>query len=127
MSASGTPSVSASSGFTVVASNVEGQKTGLLFYGLSGPKASPWAPGSTSFACVKSPTQRTPSSGTGGTSGACDGAMSLDFLDYLATHASALGQPLAAGELVWWQAWFRDPPAPNTTNLSNALQLTMCP
>jgi hypothetical protein len=25
------------------------------------------------------------------------------------------------------QAWFRDPPAPGTTNLSNGLQFTMCP
>jgi hypothetical protein len=127
MSSSGTPSATASSGFTLTASNVEGQKTGLLFYGASGPKASVWAPGSASFLCVKSPVQRTPSASSGGTADACDGALSIDWLDYLATHPGALGNPFSAGAGVWAQAWFRDPPAPGTTNLSDGLTWTMCP
>ena len=45
-----------------------------------------------------------------------------DFLDFVATHP---GTPLTAGELVWAQAWFRDPPAPSSTNLSNGIQWTM--
>ncbi|MCC7012467.1 MAG: matrixin family metalloprotease [Planctomycetes bacterium] len=127
MSASGTPSLAATSGFVVSCSGVEGQKTGLLFYGITGPKAAPWAPGSTSYLCLKSPTQRTPSSNSGGTAGACDGAFSVDWLDYIATHPGALGAPFSAGAIVQMQAWFRDPPAPNTTNLSNGLQFTACP
>jgi hypothetical protein len=43
MSSTGTPSVSASSGFTLDVTNVEGQKTGIIFYGASGPVATPWA------------------------------------------------------------------------------------
>ncbi|MCC7014600.1 MAG: hypothetical protein IT454_18710 [Planctomycetes bacterium] len=127
LAASGVPSVAQASGFTLSASNVEGQKTALVFYGLSGPKAALWAPGSTSLLCVKSPTQRTPAGSTGGTSGACDGSFALDVLAYLAAHPNALGQPLSAGDLAWFQVWYRDPPAPSTTNLSNALQLSFCP
>jgi hypothetical protein len=127
MSATGTPSIAAISGFTLTASNVEGQKTGLIFYGISGPKASPWAPGNTSFLCVKSPTQRMPSANSGGTADACDGSLSVDWLDYLATHPGALGTPFGAGQVVNAQTWFRDPPAPNTTNLSDGLQFLTCP
>lgn len=127
MSATGTPNVSATSGFVINCTNVEGQKFGLTFYGLSGPKASVWASGSTSYLCVKAPVQRTPSDNSGGTAGLCDGAFSIDFLDYLATHPAALGQPFQVGTRVHAQTWFRDPPAPGTTNLSNGLQFTTLP
>jgi serralysin len=123
----GSPSVAASSGFTVLVGSVEGQKTGLIFYGILGPKASPWGGGSTSFLCVKAPTQRLPSASSGGTAGACDGSLSVDWLAFLAANPSALGNPFTAGIAVQSQAWFRDPPAPNTTNLSNAIQWTTCP
>jgi tetratricopeptide (TPR) repeat protein len=127
MSASGTPSVAASSGFTLTCSNVEGQKFGLIFYGVNGPKPTVWGPGSTSYLCVKAPVQRTPPESSGGTAGACDGSFSIDFLSYLSTHPGALGQPFAAGQCVHAQTWFRDPPAPGTTNLSNGLQFTTMP
>jgi hypothetical protein len=127
MTASGTPSVAATSGFVLSTSNVEGQRTGLIFYGITGPKAAPWGGGSTSFVCVKAPNQRTGSQDSGGTDGGCDGAYSLDWLDYVATHPGALGTPFGAGSIVNTQAWFRDPSAPQTTNLSNALQFTTCP
>ena len=127
MSSNGTPSVAATSGFTLHCSNVEGQKFGLIFYGANGPKSSPWAPGSSSFLCVKAPVQRSAASNSGGTAGACDGSFSLDFLAYLASHPGALGQPFAAGQCVNAQTWFRDPPAPGTTNLSNGLQFVTTP
>ncbi|MCC7013294.1 MAG: protein kinase [Planctomycetes bacterium] len=127
MSATGSPSVSSTSGFTLTCSNVEGQKFGLIFYGLSGPKASAWTFGSTSYLCVKAPVQRTPSENSGGTAGACDGAFSIDFLTYLSTHPGALGQPFSEGLCVNAQAWFRDPPAPGTTNLSDAVQFDTLP
>jgi hypothetical protein len=31
------------------------------------------------------------------------------------------------GQKVYAQAWYRDPPAPKTTNLSNAIELTVGP
>jgi hypothetical protein len=127
MSAVGTPSVSALSGFSVGCSSLEGQKFGLVFYGISGKKNSVWAPGSSSFLCVKSPTQRTPPANSGGTVNQCDGAVSIDFLAYLASHPTALGQPFSGGDQVFFQTWYRDPSAPATTNLSDALQVTLAP
>lgn len=127
IAALGVPSASATSGFTLVATGVEGQKSGLLFYGTSGAKASVWAPGNSSVLCVKSPTQRTGSQSSGGTAGACDGALTLDLAAWLAAHPAALGQPLVAGEFLWCQGWFRDPLASGTTQLTNALQARLCP
>lgn len=127
MGASGTPSIAAPSGFTVSCSSVEGQRTGLLFYGASGTVALPWTTGSTSFLCVKSPTQRTLAQSSGGTSGACNGSLSVDLLAFFTANPGALGQPIFAGEQLHAQAWFRDPPAPKTTNLSNGLAITLAP
>jgi hypothetical protein len=127
LGASGTPSAAAASGFTITCTSVEGQKSGLLFYGISGEVAVPWAAGSTSFLCVKTPTQRTPSHNSGGTTGACDGQLSIDLLAYFTANPTALGTPFAAGGQYRVQAWFRDPPAPKTTNLSNGLAFAMCP
>jgi hypothetical protein len=127
MSASGTPTAGAPSGFVLTCSNVEGQKSGLLFYGISGQLAQPWGLGSTSFLCVKAPTQRTNLQGSGGTNGACDGVIALDFLTYLATNPGALGAPGTAGQVFDAQVWFRDPPAPKTTNLSDAIEFMLVP
>jgi hypothetical protein len=126
ISGTGTPSGSASSGYTLDVANVEGQKIGLIFYGVTGPASSSWGSG-TSFLCVKAPTQRMGSQSSGGTANLCDGVLSEDFNSYLFTHPSSLGQPFTGGETVWAQAWFRDPPAPKTTNLSNGLEFVMCP
>ena len=127
MSATGTPSLAAASGFVLRATGVEGQKTGLLFYGIFGPNNAPWAPGSSSRLCVRSPVQRLSSTSTGGTANLCNGVIAQDFRAYLAANPGSLGQPFAPGVVVNAQAWFRDPPAPGTTNLSNGLQFTMCP
>jgi hypothetical protein len=35
--------------------------------------------------------------------------------------------PFTVGQVVDAQAWLRDPPAPNTTNLSDALEFSLCP
>lgn len=123
----GSLSSAATSGCLVDVVDVEGQKTGLIFYGTSGSVSFPWAPGSTSFLCVKSPTQRIPAQSTGGTVNQCDGSLSVDFRAYLDASPGALGNPLTPGAKFQLQAWFRDPPAPKTTNLSNALELTACP
>jgi hypothetical protein len=126
IASSGTPSAAATSGFTVSVASLEGQRAALFFYGLSGTLSLPWATGSTSFLCVKPPTQRSAVANTGGNVGQCNGALALDFNTFLHTPG-VLGQPFAGGETVWVQAWFRDPPAPKTTNLSNALRFAVCP
>jgi len=127
MTAQGTASASASSGFVLRVDSVEGQRTGLIFYSINGQIALPWAPGSSSFLCVKSPTQRMGSGSSGGTSGQCDGVLASDWNAYMATNLGALGQPRSAGQTFDAQAWFRDPPAPKTTNLSNAYHFTLAP
>jgi hypothetical protein len=127
LSASGTTSIAAASGFVLTCASVEGQKTGLLFYGLSGSTASPWAPSSTSYLCVKSPTQRTPAQSSGGTTNTCNGVLAIDFAAWIAVNPGALGTPFVAGDTLFSQVWYRDPPAPKTTNLSNALAFTMTP
>jgi len=125
----GVPSASASVGFTIEATNVEGQKQGLIFYGVdnSAWSPTPWAPSSSSFLCVKPPTQRTAVHNTGGANGQCDGVLSIDWNAFMAANAGALGQPLSVGQHVYAQAWFRDPPAPKTTNLSGGLKFVVQP
>jgi len=127
ISTSGSPSVSATSGFTITVDNVEGQKSGLLFYSASGPTSVTWASGSSSFLCVAPPRQRTGVQNSGGSTGACDGSLSLDILDYWSTHPAALGQPIGANQLFNVQAWYRDPGAPSSTNLSGGVQFMTCP
>jgi hypothetical protein len=126
ISATGWPSGTKGSGFTITVDNVEGAKQGLLFYGINGPAAAPWGTGS-SYLCVKSPTQRTPVQNSGGSAGACNGALSVDWNTYIAQHPGALGTPFVGGETVHTQGWFRDPPASKTTNLSDGLTFTVNP
>jgi hypothetical protein len=127
LSATGAPSVAASSGFVITCNSVEGQKSGLFFYGISGEVAVPWATGSTSFLCIKTPTQRTLPQSSGGILASCNGVLSVDLLAFFAANPGALGQPASAGQQYRVQSWFRDPPAPKTTNLSNGLRFAMCP
>jgi hypothetical protein len=127
LSAVGIPSVSAPSGFVLQAADLEGNRAALFFYSVTGPKATVWAPGSTSYLCVKAPTQRLGTANTGGNAGACDGAITEDVLAYWATHPGALGQPVQAGQLFNAQVWYRDPSAPGTTGLSGGLQFRTCP
>lgn len=127
MSASGSPSVSASLGFTLHCTQLEGQKSALVYYGLSGPTLAVIHPASTSRICVKAPIQRTLSVGTNGTANACNGAVQLDMLAFWALTPTALGAPMTAGTVVNAQTWYRDPPAPGATQLSNAIQFVTCP
>jgi hypothetical protein len=126
--ATGTPSASAPSGFTITIANVEGQKQGIVFYGIdnSGFAPTPWGL-SSSFLCVKAPTQRTNVQSSGGTLLQCDGALSLDWNAFRFANPGALGSPFAAGDRVYAQAWFRDPPSPKTTMLSDALEFSLDP
>ena len=127
--ASANPSVSFANACSISINNMEGLKTGIVFYGInqSGFSAHPWASGSNSFLCVKSPIQRTGVHNTGGTINTCSGTLVFDWNSYQIANPSALGHPFAAGQKIYAQGWYRDPPAPKTTNLSNALELTCVP
>jgi hypothetical protein len=83
--------------------------------------------GGSSFLCVKSPLQRTQVQASGGASGTCDGSLALDFNAFRAANASALGQPMFAGQAFQSQAWFRDPGSVKNTSLSDALEFWLAP
>jgi hypothetical protein len=127
--ATGTPSASATNGFVVAVDSVEGGVPGLLFYGIdnSGWVPHPFAPGSSSWLCIQAPIQRTSVTSAGGTHGACDGRLTLDWNAYRATHTTALGQPFYVGSEVRIQGWFRDPGGPSTTSTSDALLVHLFP
>ncbi len=114
------PSASEPSGFDIRGVDMLSDKQGLLFYGLNGRNAVPFSSG---FLCVKSPLRRTGIQNSGG-SGSCTGSFSLDFN---ARVASGVDPALAPGVKVNCQYWSRDPAAPSTTHITNALEFVLAP
>jgi len=128
ISATGTASATASSGFVVTASAVEGSKDGLFFFGQNGRQANPWGNG-TSFQCVVPPVRRAGLLTGTGTPGACDGMFGQDLN---ARWCPVCPKPLHAptvGVPVQIQLWYRDPQSSSnqTTSLSDALEFDVCP
>jgi hypothetical protein len=125
---SGTASASASSGFTLSASNLDTNRSGLFFYAITDTNFVPsqWGSGGTSYLCVKAPTQRMTVQNTGGTTG-CTGAASQDWNAFMAANSGALGNPRTAGASFDAQFWMRDPPSPKSTILTNALRFILAP
>lgn len=121
--ATGIASATAGSGFSITATSIISQKSGLLFYGLNGPLANPFLGG---VLCVKAPTVRTPIQNSGGSASGndCTGTFALDFNAYIASGANP---SLVQGAMVNAQYWSRDPQDPFTTNLTNGVQFTLCP
>ena len=76
---------------------------------------------------MKSPTQRMTSQNTGSVAGSCGGQIVQDWNAFQLSQPAALGQPFLPGSKVYVQGWYRDAPAPKTTNLTNALELTVLP
>lgn len=127
--ATANPNVSHSNSCVITVSNVEGQRFGILFYGVNGAQNTTWCTmgGGNSFQCVKAPVQRTGAQNSGGTAGQCNGALALDWNVYQVNHPGSLGSPWIIGEKANVQGWFRDPPSCRTTFLSQALELTYQP
>ncbi|MCC7012419.1 MAG: hypothetical protein IT454_07665 [Planctomycetes bacterium] len=128
LSASALPSASAATACTLTVGGVDGQRAGVIFYGLA-QTALPWCStgAGASFLCVKAPTMRTGARSSGGTSGACDGQLTLDWNAFHAAHPYALGAPWQAGDIVYVQGWFRDALACKSTAMSDALALKLVP
>lgn len=127
---SGTPSASSGSGFTVQASNVINNKSGLLFYGITGRAALPFQGGTL---CVKAPIRRTPVVSSGGLPppNSCTGTYFIDMNAFAHSTGTPAPSPalLVPGTIVDCQWWGRDPgfPVPNNTTLSDGLEYTVGP
>ena len=125
LSATGTPSASAATGFDLLAMDVEGNKDGLFFFGTNGQQANAWGTG-TSFQCVIPPVKRAGLLIGSGANGTCDGTFSQDLN---ARWNAKPAQNPGAGAVVQAQAWFRDPlnSSNQSTSLSDALEFTVAP
>jgi hypothetical protein len=128
ITASANPKLAHTTPCQITIAGVEGQKVGVIFYGLA-KQLIPWCTGGigTSTLCVKPPILSTTAQGSGGVGGQCNGAFQLDWNAYQVAHPSALGTPWTASERVFVQAWFRDPQACRSMNLSNAVVLAYQP
>ena len=126
--AAGTPSATASSGFLLTATGVEGDKNGIFFYGANGRQANPWGNG-TSFQCVIPPVQRGGLLSGGGSAGACDGVFSLDLNARWCPGCAKPNHNYGAGAVVQAQLWYRDPQntSNQTTGLSDAVEFVVQP
>jgi serine protease AprX len=128
LSATGLASASATSGFTLMASGVEGAKDGLFFFGTNGRQANPWGSG-TSFQCVTPPVIRAGLLSSTGTPGACDGSFAQDLNAHWCGSCSHPAKNPGAGAVVDAQLWYRDPmnTSNQTTSLSDAIEFNVCP
>lgn len=128
LGALGSASASAAAGFQLLASNVEGQKDGLFFFGTSGRQANPWGNGS-SFQCVAPPVTRAGLLFGAGTSGTCDGAFAQDLNALWCPTCPSPSKNPGAGTTVQAELWYRDPQntSNQTTSLSNALEFVVTP
>ena len=128
MDASGIPSASAGSGFTLSADGVQGAVSGLIFFGSNGRQANPWGNGS-SFQCVVPPVQRGGLLTGTGTAGACDGTFAQDLNALWCPTCPKSSKNPGAGATVQAQLWYRDAGSTSnqTTSLSDAIEFTVEP
>jgi hypothetical protein len=126
--ASGLASASATSGFVVSVTGVEGSKDGQFFYGTTGRQASSWGSG-TSFMCVLPPRLRGGLLGGVGTNGACDGSFNQDLNARWCPTCPKPGHNPGPGSTLQAQFWYRDPQntSNQTTSLSDAVEVLVCP
>ncbi|MBM3990357.1 MAG: hypothetical protein FJ298_05035 [Planctomycetes bacterium] len=122
ISLASSPSVGHATQSLLAVAGVDALRSGLLFYGVSGPAQQSLCGGAANFLCVAGPRQRMTTVNTGGTAGTCEGSIVSDWSAYQLAHPAALGNPWLAGETVDVQGWFRDPAACGGASLTEALR-----
>jgi hypothetical protein len=124
----GIASATQSSGFEARATQVEGAKSGLFFFGANGRQASPWGSG-TSYQCVVPPVMRAGLQTATGTPGMCHGQIIQDLNARWCPSCPKPGQNPGAGAVVQIQLWYRDPlnTSNQSTSLSRAREFTVWP
>ncbi len=125
LTATGLPSAGLPSGFVLSAGGVDVRRSALFLHGRTAT-ALPFGSGGSSWLCVAAPLRRAPRLDSGGSAGACDGSLALDFNALLAANPAALGAPLVAGLSCRAQAWLRDPQASPNRRLSVGLSFVLC-
>ncbi|MBL8802809.1 MAG: PD40 domain-containing protein [Planctomycetes bacterium] len=120
LSASGLPSATLPSAFTLQSQNLTNQRPATLFYGFA-PNSLPFFGGTL---CVASPLFRTPAQSTGGSASGtdCSGAFSFDFNALIRSGAAPL---LTPGTVVYAQASYSQPSGGRVQ--SAALAFTILP
>jgi hypothetical protein len=137
LSADGFASPTAKLGFTVSATDLNNNRTGLLFYGSGARTSTPFQGG---LLCLAPPISRSPAANTGGTPTPaldCSGTWSIDYnamiwAKYGANQSADLAAPIAfliPGTTIRCQWWGRDPgfAAPNNSMLSDGLEFVLSP
>ncbi len=131
ISAIGTSSATAPSGFIVRSINLQNNKPGLLLYGSTGRSSTPFSGGTL---CVNPPLHRVPCPNSGGTPAPVNNCSGILAADVNAFRAGSLGGIPASflfvpGTTVDSQFWGRDSgfAAPSNTQLSNALEFLIGP
>jgi Tol biopolymer transport system component len=130
LNSSGLPRASQNSGFVVTCDNAPNNKSGLLFYGLSGRLNTPFLAGTM---CVELPVVRTPTAFSGGNPVSvddCSGAFQIDMNAFAKGLLGVAPMPALAqvGTQVNVQYWGRDPQgASASTFLSDALEYVVGP
>ena len=112
------PSV-ATGDFEVNASMVINNRSGLLFFGFT-PTATPFGGGTR---CVATPSRRTPIQTSGGNVGPDDCSGTFSFV-FTTPYLNSKG--LTAGQTVYAQYWSRDIGSIGLTNLTDAVEFTLC-
>jgi hypothetical protein len=118
----GSASASDPTPFLIEGSSMLNQSFGLVLYALT-PANTPFNGGTL---CLGAPLKRTLVQATGGNPppNDCTGTLSLDFN---ARIQSGVDPALVAGQGVYAQVYFRDPPDAFGVGLTDALAFTICP